>query len=95
MVMQIITFYFDYLWREVFAANQSSLLFVGGAMTFLLSQLAGVGRFAHAQQWLGNLVTILVPAVSCSCALFRHRRHFRHCGTPAAFLQKSDLLCCQ
>ncbi len=53
MVMQIITFYFDYLWREVFAANQSSLLFVGGAMTFLLSQLAGVGRSAHAQQWLG------------------------------------------
>ena len=51
MVMQIITFYFDYLWREVFAANQSSLLFVGGAMTFLLSQLAGVGSSADAQQF--------------------------------------------
>ncbi|KAL0052682.1 hypothetical protein WJX82_005998 [Trebouxia sp. C0006] len=40
---QIITFYFDYLWREVYAAHQSSVLFVGGAMTFLLSQLAGTG----------------------------------------------------
>lgn len=50
-IMQIITFYFDYLWREVYAAQQSSLLFVGGAMTFLLSQLAGVGRYADAQQF--------------------------------------------
>ena len=51
MVMQIITFYFDYLWREVYAAQQSSVLFVGGAMTFLLSQLAGVGSSADAQQF--------------------------------------------
>lgn len=91
MVMQIITFYFDYLWREVYAAQQSSLLFVGGAMTFLLSQLAGVGRFLMRS----SLVTTLVHAVSCSCALFRHRRHLWHFGTSAAFLQKSDLLCCQ
>ncbi len=51
MLMQIITFYFDYLWRELYAAHQSSLLFVGGAMTFLLSQLAGVGKSADAQQF--------------------------------------------
>lgn len=51
MVTQIITFYFDYLWREVYAAHQSSILFVGGAMTFLLSQLAGVRTSADGQQF--------------------------------------------
>ena len=42
--VQIITFFFEYLGSEKFAANKSSLLFVGGAMTFLLSQLAGSGK---------------------------------------------------
>ena len=61
IVMQIITFYFDYLWREVYAAHQSNLLFVGGAMTFLLSQLAGVARSANAQQFGACTQLLLCP----------------------------------
>ncbi|KAL3157487.1 hypothetical protein ABBQ32_011951 [Trebouxia sp. C0010 RCD-2024] len=38
---QIITFYFDYLRLERLAKEHDSVLFVGGAMTFLLNQLAG------------------------------------------------------
>ena len=35
------TFYFDYLCMERFAKEADNLLCVGGAMTFLLKQLAG------------------------------------------------------
>lgn len=35
------TFYFDYLCTETFAKERDDLLFVGGAMTFLLKELAG------------------------------------------------------
>lgn len=35
------TFYFDYLCTETFAKERNDLLFVGGAMTFLLKELAG------------------------------------------------------
>lgn len=41
MDVQIMTFYFDYLNTEKFAKECDNLLFVGGAMTFLLRQLAG------------------------------------------------------
>ena len=40
-ITQIITFFFEYLATEKLAADHASLSFVGGAMTYLLSQLAG------------------------------------------------------
>lgn len=43
---QVITFYFDYLRLEKFAKERDSVLFVGGAMTFLLYQLAGTGELS-------------------------------------------------
>ncbi|KAL3159523.1 hypothetical protein ABBQ38_009940 [Trebouxia sp. C0009 RCD-2024] len=43
---QIITFYFDYLRLERFAKEHDDVLFVGGAMTFLLNQPAGTGALS-------------------------------------------------
>ena len=45
---QIITFYFDYLRLERFAKARDDVLFVGGAMTFLLNQLAGQIPIHHS-----------------------------------------------
>ncbi|KAL3159525.1 hypothetical protein ABBQ38_009940 [Trebouxia sp. C0009 RCD-2024] len=71
---QIITFYFDYLRLERFAKEHDDVLFVGGAMTFLLNQPAGcihrtysMAKVRFSLKWL------------CTTAN-RYRRTFRHCG---------------
>ena len=53
------TFYFDYLNMEMFAKEYNNLLFVGGAMTFLLRQLAGqicINTYGAATVCLGHLL---------------------------------------
>lgn len=50
MCEQIMTFYFDYLCMERFAKEADNLLCVGGAMTFLLKQLAGQLLYLHMEQ---------------------------------------------
>ena len=52
MGLQIMTFYFDYLGMEKYAKECDKLLFVGGAMTFLLKQLAGQLCIPACMLWM-------------------------------------------
>lgn len=47
--VQIVTFYFEYLWKEQLRSSDK-IAFVGGALSYLLSQLAGI-----LSEWLSGL----------------------------------------
>ncbi|KAL3159524.1 hypothetical protein ABBQ38_009940 [Trebouxia sp. C0009 RCD-2024] len=67
---QIITFYFDYLRLERFAKEHDDVLFVGGAMTFLLNQPAGTGA-------LSDIVAPLEKACPVCCEQQPRLQHGR------------------
>lgn len=83
---QIITFYFDYLCMERFLEERDNLLLVGGAMTFLLKELAGqlhacvqcsqFPLFTHSTHYM---------------QLHRNRRCCKYCGTNEGILNNAGL----
>lgn len=61
---QIITFYFDYLCMERFLKERDNLLFVGGAVTFLLKELAGQ---LHGCAWCSQFPFSHIVQSICNC----------------------------